>query len=239
MGTDIHCHLERRAAAGQPWERVADAAVVSDRNYNLFAIMADVRNGRGFAGVKTGDGFEPISSPRGLPEDCTSGVREDADGWGIDGHSHSWLTVADIMAYDWSQATTLTGVVDIPQLARWKLMGSPDSWSGSISGPGIGIVDQRLAVQSVEDALAVIRKDWWYALTLDRQGPRITTDEMFTREAFISDVAARCGHMRPHFQVSWKRAYHECAGELLSRVVPLAWRHGSPDNVRLVFWFDN
>lgn len=42
------------------------------RNYDWFSILADVRNGIGFAGVKTGGRFSVISSPRGLPEDISN-----------------------------------------------------------------------------------------------------------------------------------------------------------------------
>lgn len=41
------------------------------RNYDWFAILANVRNGRGFAGIKTGEGFSVIAEPRGVPEDLS------------------------------------------------------------------------------------------------------------------------------------------------------------------------
>lgn len=41
------------------------------RNYDWFAILADVRNGYGFAGVSTGSGFDVIAEPKGLPEDLS------------------------------------------------------------------------------------------------------------------------------------------------------------------------
>lgn len=49
-----------------------------ERSYNTFAILANVRNGSGFAGVKTGDGFNFISEPRGLPKDLSVGLRKAA-----------------------------------------------------------------------------------------------------------------------------------------------------------------
>lgn len=55
-----------------------------DRNYDVFGILADVRNGRGFAGSDTGDGFIPISLPKGLPPDLSDeirGVVEDTHWW--------------------------------------------------------------------------------------------------------------------------------------------------------------
>lgn len=46
------------------------------RNYNVFAILANVRNGYGFAGVDTGDALVPICEPRGIPGDLSEEVRE-------------------------------------------------------------------------------------------------------------------------------------------------------------------
>lgn len=45
------------------------------RNYDVFAILASVRNGVGFAGVITGSGFNPIDNPRGLPDDLSDEIR--------------------------------------------------------------------------------------------------------------------------------------------------------------------
>jgi len=104
MGCDIHLYVERRTDSG--WEHVPDHSDdwrddlnwYSRRNYYLFAILADVRN--------EGRGINPIDSPRGLPPDVTSGVDADCVEWGSDGHSHSYLTVAEVLAYDWDQITT-------------------------------------------------------------------------------------------------------------------------------------
>ena len=44
----------------------------SSRNYDWFAILANVRNGIGFAGISTGEGFGIVSEPKGLPEDLSN-----------------------------------------------------------------------------------------------------------------------------------------------------------------------
>ncbi len=102
------------------WEKVGQVfkgwkeGILSDqpyhgRNYDLFAILANVRNGRGFAGIKTGEGFNPISEPKGLPEDVSPEVKQSSDDWDVDGHSHSWHTVADLINYNWHQETISYG----------------------------------------------------------------------------------------------------------------------------------
>lgn len=92
-------------------------------------MLANVRNGVGFAGCDTGDGFTPISEPRGLPEDVTAEVKEASDRWGVDGHSHSWVILAELLAYDWQgQRTKLRGWVSGSDFRLWKESGA--AWPG-------------------------------------------------------------------------------------------------------------
>lgn len=139
MGCDIHHYIEIRkdkwevyeweylcracGKNGQP-EKYSDGTYVIDyekmwnhpleigRNYSLFGILANVRNGYGFAGISTGTGFSPISMPSGLPKDVSLEVKRESDNWGVDGHSHSYLTLQDLIDYDWNQITIRSGVVN-------------------------------------------------------------------------------------------------------------------------------
>lgn len=107
------------------------------RNYSLFAILANVRNGYGFAGVDTGDGFIPITMPRGVPEDASSYYKKLVEDYALDGHSHSYLTLTELEAYDWSQVTTKRGWVNQEQFKVFVREGRPSSWSGSVQGGGV------------------------------------------------------------------------------------------------------
>src|SRR4030095_14523751 len=90
--------LAKQAKSGDAYYvRCAAVTWYDDRNYNTFAMLANVRNGYGFAGCDTGDGFQPISKPRGLPKDLSAevlAISKDAgdehDIW-LGDHSHSWL----------------------------------------------------------------------------------------------------------------------------------------------------
>ena len=77
----------------------------ASRNYDLFSILADVRNPNG----KTLDNqkFEVISPPRGLPEDLSPELRDLLKEWefenGEDGgfSGPSWLLLSEVLQFDW------------------------------------------------------------------------------------------------------------------------------------------
>jgi hypothetical protein len=155
MGCDIHICIERKIDGVWTLADVRPEAL-AHRNYNVFAILADVRNGSGFAGIKTGNGFKPIAEPRGLPDDLCAEIRDyqydddhDEKDWGknLGDHSFSWLTLREVLEYDYEQTTKETGVLGIKEfikLERERNRGyrdedlpRPDSWAGDISGPGV------------------------------------------------------------------------------------------------------
>lgn len=107
------------------------------RNYDVFAILADVRNGRGFAGSDTGDGFNPIADPKGVPEDASDYYKKVVDEWGQDGHSHSYFTMEELDAYDFNQTTKHRGWVSKDQYKVFQEKGHPEMWSGGVDGNGI------------------------------------------------------------------------------------------------------
>jgi len=125
MGSDIHMITQVRENG--EWRTKHDAFNYRTRNYSVFGMLADVRNGRGFAGAVYGTGFIPISEPKGLPDDLREkmykildeydeewaedqglsfagiGAREVRDNY-VEGewlgdHSFTWLDMAEIKAY--------------------------------------------------------------------------------------------------------------------------------------------
>lgn len=75
MGCDIHSVAQVKIKG--KWKTVLQDVAGDNRNYDTFAVLANVRNGYGFAGVDTGDGFIPISQPRGYPKDFKVDDNED------------------------------------------------------------------------------------------------------------------------------------------------------------------
>jgi len=235
MGCDIHAALEIRIdgrwqAVMRPnkwWspeskdEPKETAGLDFDRNYSAFAILANVRNGVGFAGVDTGDGFVPISDPRGLPDDISPEARDT----GCTGdHSDSWVTLAEVLAYDWTRQTTRRGWVSAETFEEWDRMKKweprPKGWSGGISGPRIEHVTEQEMRRRV------------YAVMKDARGPE--WNDAITR------LRALCGDL--YCSISWQEPYTRAAGDLWIVHVPhmlkLGHEHGV-DNVRMVMNFDS
>jgi hypothetical protein len=212
MGCDIHILAEVRVDG--KWQKVGSVFVsdysfekgklvdapYSGRNYDLFAILANVRNGYGFAGCDTGDGFNPISTPRGLPDDVSPEMKKYSNEYGIDGHSHSWLTLRELIDFDWNQTTKQRGWVDSKEFLEWKIKGKPGSWSGGVSGGSVR---------------------------------HITWQEMDERiEKRKSTVDFYCS-------VEWEETYRESCPTFIRKTIPALRKLGEPENIRIVFFFDN
>lgn len=141
MGTDIHAWAEVLTDDG--W-KVADIKICDYRNYDVFAVLANVRNGYGFGGTPTSSGFIPIALPRGIPWDACAEFKAACAEMGEDGHSHSRLYLREILEFDWTRIVTCTGIIERDIWEYWrkwaKLCGeSPSSYASGISGPGIRV----------------------------------------------------------------------------------------------------
>lgn len=251
MGCDIHFYVEKRTPDGwvsadawepSPYEDESGRlrvdykkAFYSGRSYNLFAILADVRNGRGFAGCKTGDGFNPIAEPRGVPEDCCVEYREEAAGWEGDGHSHSYFTLAELLAYDWTQVTTQQGWVNIAEWARWRDKGKPDGWSGGVMGGEV----KHLTTEDFEAA--------WQSVRIARGYPEVRhASAHLCRHGDEEDIEMMRSILgrSAYTLVQWSEPYYEAIGsEFFGKTIPkllkVAADAGGQDNVRVTFFFDN
>lgn len=231
MGCDIHLYTEtlnRKTERWEPenkWEGREDGTLRMDwahdelsvgRNYDLFAILANVRNGKGFAGIDTGDGFNPIAMPRGLPPDVSDLVRSEAAYWRSDGHSHSWFTLAELAAYDWKQQTKHRCYVDFPTYSEWVFggrKGFPRSSCGDVSGGGI---------KKITDAQVA---------------------ELGGIEGIV-DSNTENERQNLYVRIEFGIKYGECCYEFLTEFIPklqkiTAAKGLTDDEIRIVFFFDN
>ena len=90
-----------RWVSADKWERDDDewsvpynSSYYDSRNYYLFSILADVRNG---------SGVQPINYPKGIPDDASTGYLYKCEQWDSDSHSHSYFTLDELLNVDWSE----------------------------------------------------------------------------------------------------------------------------------------
>lgn len=204
MGTDIHLHVEKRSADTGEWETAdppysgrdswdnseifgwypwwlkhddplrKEIPDPTSRHYTVFAFLADVRNGWGFAGVQTGEPIEPQFKERGIPIDTT--YREtvyDKDGNVVGGspnwlgdHSFTWATLRELKDAPWKVTVKTCGVIHHKRYAEWSVQGGPPKggWGGSIFGKGIRTFDEKdfkgiMAAGQVQEEDYV--RVWW------------------------------------------------------------------------------
>ena len=91
MGCDIHAYPERRD--GNKWIALYGEAF-DWRAYGLYGFLAGVRN---YSDVP------PIAPQRGVPEDMSPQVAEEYYDWGSDRHSPSWLSMDELLSFDYDQ----------------------------------------------------------------------------------------------------------------------------------------
>ncbi|MGN4944622.1 hypothetical protein [Bacillus cereus group sp. MYBK104-1] len=89
------------------WEVDYVDRMYKGRNYALFAILADVRNYWD---------INPISKAKGLPENISPEVKDLSDYWGGDGHSHSYLTLNELLSFNWEKETEASDFVSPSRL---------------------------------------------------------------------------------------------------------------------------
>lgn len=268
MGCDIHFFTEARQADGT-WKH-ADPRVLNKyyepdngereyelesvyfgRNYRLFAILANVRNGYGFAGVDTGDALVPIADPRGLPDDVSAAVREESDSWGVDGHSHSYFTLQELLDFNWTQRVCNRGWVNwltwanfhqSKQLAfRSSEEDQPEGWSGGVSGAGVRAITEGEAMDLYEKVLARAKE-------IDE---RVFHSRSPAFEQASRELVGEVGDGKPFgfgckvfVKAEWGVSYFtpckDFLGETIPRMMQMARDNGcTPDEFRCVFWFDN
>ena len=159
MGTDIHAVWQKKSPSGR-WEEIP-SNWKQERHYNLFAVLADVRNGFGFAGILTGEAVKPISSPRGLPEDFevddyyTDAVNKH---WMGD-HSFSWLSGEEMLAYS-LPSVIKTGIISRSAYDAWDKKKSPATWSADITGRHVITINDSLIEKQLFPNWTHIRVEW-------------------------------------------------------------------------------
>ena len=164
MGCDIHGVWQ--AKVNDKWVDV-HSDYEGNRHYQLFAVLAGVRNGVGFAGNPTGDVVTPIDEPRGFPRDfpCADDdsykledpgtlstweqemraryPHENDDYYWLGDHSHSWLFADEMLQY-YSKIPSVwhTGIISREEYEAWDGITAPNGYCRGIFRPKIEVADR-------------------------------------------------------------------------------------------------
>lgn len=238
MATDIHLfvevwHGEQWTAAdqwqvdpyhGQTMYQLSSEPFYKERNYCLFAILANVRNGYAAGGIDTGEGFAPIAMPKGMPDDGSPEVGGYAAQKNERTNSHSWLTVSELLNYDWTQTTMQRGWVNGPTYFEWSRSDqreAPSLRAAALLVPNI----ERISETEMISRITLIKKE----------AKSLVGSEWMEKATEL--VAERMEHV--YCQASWSIMYYKTVRQFWSDTMPRLISLGKADDVRIVFWFDN
>lgn len=221
MGCDIHLYVERKV--GEIWEacdkwqldNLENTTVdypdrfYTGRNYELFAILAGVRNRYD---------VYPIVEPRGIPGDVSSNIAQEYESWGFDAHTPSWLTLAEFFAYDWTQTVKLSGLLQPLSFHKWNLFDRkngefPEEYAQGSSAKQVSEAEMESAIKEVLGERHPYDKQAW------------------------DDISRRLWNTCVYCE--WEMPYYKTSRAFWSDTIPRLLRLGKPDDVRIVFWFDN
>ncbi len=162
-----------------------------DRNYGVFGMLANVRNGSGFAGCDLGDPVIPIAMPRDFPADLSVDAKWWFDRHGGD-HTETWLSLDEIEVYDWDGPMVHRGVVHPDEFVTFQRNGAPVSWCGGISGPRV------IHISNEEMAAGIVAGRISADPDRDYDGPTYVTHVQWTtsKRDVASDFLARMVELR-------------------------------------------
>ena len=225
-----------------------------DRNYDVFAVLGNVRNGRGFAGVETGNAIKPISDCRGIPDDADAATLELLS----NEHSATWVKLSELDAYDWDAAKINCGVVTAELYEVMKHVGRDDPWHpdvvaeleqrdpsfnrmdigvrGWVSGGGVVVFDPPGYEHWIARGKPLVGHP-----SVNFMSREVPVDESQVATAAIN--APTDAEISAHVQVRWTKTIREdmpasfwSMVEALHRLVP---EGGTTDDVRIVMDFDS
>lgn len=163
MGCDIHAFLEYKNNDGV-WE---DANIFEFDNYDQAFQIMDVYDGRDYelfavlANVRNDNGNRPISEPRGVPDDVSGNIKEEIKKWDCDGHSHSYYTLRELLDYTKPKKKLKRAGFMTPENAdKVDAGGQPNEWWQSGNIPNQQYREWERPDNSIREFISQIKQHW-------------------------------------------------------------------------------
>ncbi|MBI3097017.1 MAG: hypothetical protein HYY93_02045 [Planctomycetes bacterium] len=162
MAIDIHLYVEHRRDGSSPWvgarkvNSTRTEPIYATPNYTLFEILGFPTGSPGATGI------EPITVPRGLPDDVSVEVRLLSLSAGDEAGGHSWLTLEELQGYDWGKYLTVEGVLTRDEYASLLKSGKAPSWKSDVFGANFVLVphEQILTLPPSDGKVFCTRVAW-------------------------------------------------------------------------------
>ena len=259
MGTDIHSIAQ--VCRDGSWVTVAIGIYGDPRSYNTFAMLANVRNGRGFAGIRTSDGFPYIHEPRGLPADLKEPSRmslaevdnfdDDESGDEDDGDDNDVCVNKDrlVAAWDWDGNEV---AIESEKASRVRYLKEDSSrmWLGDHSHSWCTLTELSTFVENVVKPYTVKLCGYvdypeyrqaqqegrnFSSWCGDVSGPSVV-------KVYEEDLPSYIGPEPTHIFAEWERPALDASrlSEIVAALELVRTRCGvSADDVRFVYGFDS
>jgi hypothetical protein len=144
-----------------------------------------------------------------------------------------------------AKKTRHRGWVDPWNFVLWQRDGKPASWSGGVSGGRIEHISNQQMARMIEsgdiefEGEEPARESWdsrHYTTKLQRTMKGMG---QFPEGSVGADMSERGNSY--YTLVEWEASYADSAGKFLTETLPKleALSYGKPENIRIVFWFDN
>lgn len=241
MGCDIHMVVEKfdyvDDSSRKAWQLInGHDGSYSNRNYDLFAVLADVRN----AEKGDPDYIPPISKARGFPDDVTDAARaqlkESAD------HSFSHVTLEEVLAYGWDNPELQeSGAVDALN-ALYVFNGrKPTNWCMAISGGSV----RNIEPAEMKRLLAKSKLGLAQALVIHDQAREAGKDGFALQGAESQLLKERFPELANLYtSARWKLDLRERCKDFLDWIAMqddvCRWNADhAPEQIRFVFGFDS
>jgi hypothetical protein len=217
MGTDIHPrieiwrkghwfdvtdHLLFNQGKSRDWHNLTSWDYLDARNYTLFAILAGVRN--------HDNEVSPISEFRGIPVDSPSYDEEDLADTGS--HSRTWVSLRELLDYDWERKTKQSGVIPEEQWIHWRKQPPqcPGTWSKWIHGRDCITLSHEEAERLLDDQESQFRRD------------------------------EHNQNIKYYVKIFWESSLRERVDGFVEHTIPWLQKYvRDPNDLRIVMWFDS
>ena len=242
MGTDIHGVFQKYVPETQAWVDVP-SLYEKNRHYQLFAVLAGVRNGTGFAGVLPGQALRPISEPRGYPADFVSETPEAEDDINTGGEDHHPISSMDILDPSDQQRYAKY----YPGEVKTEIWMGDHSHSWLTGAEMLAWYASPPAVKHCGIVGVEVFKTWdrktppeSYCGWTSGRGVRIIEQEdaerMFDPNMISADLGISCEPPVTHVRIVWDADLRSELAYFFDEVARLVKEHGG---IRFVFGFDS